>query len=107
MCFGSTSPVVSKKAPRELTWVTGVVMAVITVTFGVYRLLPALGPGRILGRKDCFWCTRSDSRCWVNCLVETHAGWSGGWSAYADSLLQLAYLCVALVFGGVYAAAFL
>ena len=26
------------KRPRELTWVTGVVMAVITVAFGVYSL---------------------------------------------------------------------
>ena len=45
------------KKPRELTWVTGVVLSVITVSFRGNRVLTPLGPSWVLGCKDCNWCT--------------------------------------------------
>ena len=45
------------KRPRELTWVTGVTMAVITVSFRRDGLFPSLGSGRLLGCEDRFRCS--------------------------------------------------
>ena len=52
------------KKPRELTWVTGVIMAVCTVSFGGNRLLPSMGPGGILGGQNCNRCSGRHSCGW-------------------------------------------
>ena len=51
------------KRPRELTWVTGVTMAVITVSFWRYRLLAPLGSSGLLGSQNCFWSACRHSSC--------------------------------------------
>nr|VDD25610.1 unnamed protein product [Brassica rapa] len=45
------------KKPRELTWVTGVVLGVLTASFWCNRLFFTLGSNWLLGSQNCNRCT--------------------------------------------------
>jgi Cytochrome b subunit of the bc complex len=78
------------KKPRELTWVTGVILAVLTVSFGVtgYSLpWDQVGYWGSQDRLRCAQCHSGGGRL----VGATDPGWRSGWSSYPDSLLQLAH----------------
>ena len=47
------------KKPREFIWITGIILAVSTVSFGVTWIFITLGPSWLLGIKNCYICSRS------------------------------------------------
>ena len=94
------------KKPRELTWVTGVIMAVCTVSFGVtgYSL-----PWDQIGYwavKIVTGCTRCNSCYWF-WFSRIITWWCWCWSININTFLQFTYICITISNCSIYAYALL